>query len=175
MDKSIIIGIDNGCTGTIGIIDNRGAADFVLTPSFKGQDYTKAKKTVSRIDVPRLYDFIKSKTEGRESLSIAYVERPMINPMRFSASINAARAYEATITVLETLCIPYQPIDSKEWQRGLLPSSGKKGVEASVLKQESKDIGIRLFPQFRDLITKHKDADGIPNARSMFVFGEVNR
>lgn len=161
MEREVIIGIDNGCTGTIGVIDSRNEPEFILTPAFKAQDYTKAKKNVSRIDVPKLYEFLRSRTEGRESLSIAYVERPMINPMRFSSSINAARAYEATITVLETLCIPYQPIDSKEWQRGLLPSSGKKGVEAAVLKQESKDAGIRLFPQFREIILKHKDADGI--------------
>lgn len=161
MEREVIIGIDNGCTGTIGIIDSKSEPSFILTPSFKGQDYTKAKKVVSRIDANGLYNFIKSHTEGRESTSIAYVERPMINPTMFNASISAARAYEATITVLETLKIPYQPVDSKEWQRDLLPSSGKKGTVSAVLKKESMDIGIRLFPQFRELITKHKDADGI--------------
>lgn len=161
MEREVIIGIDNGCTGTIGIIDSKSAPVFILTPSFKGQDYTKAKKLVSRIETNKLYDFIKSHTEGRESASIAYIERPMINPSLFSASISAARAYEATITVLETLKIPYQPIDSKEWQKGLLPSSRKKGTVSADLKRESMDIGIRLFPQFKELITKHKDADGI--------------
>lgn len=167
MERKVIIGIDNGCTGTIGIIREGMPPLFIETPSFKSQDYTKAKKTVSRIDVPKLYDFIRINTEGLEGLSIAYVERPMINPARFSASVVAARAYEATITVLEMLKIPYQPIDSKEWQRGLLPSSGKKGVDSATLKKESMDIGIRLFPQFRDLIAKHKDADGILIAYSL--------
>ncbi len=161
MEREVIIGIDNGCTGTIGIIDTKSEPSFILTPSFKGQDYTKAKKIISRIDTNKLYNFIKSHTEGRESASIAYVERPMINPAMFKTSVTAARAYEATITVLETLKIPYQPIDSKEWQKDLLPSSRKKGTESYVLKKESMDIGIRLFPQFRELITKHKDADGI--------------
>lgn len=167
MERKIIIGIDNGCTGTIGIIGRGIEPEFIETPSFKAQDYTKAKKTVSRIDVPKLYDFIRRHTEGLESQSIAYVERPMINPTRFNASVIAARAYEATITVLEMLRIPYQPVDSKQWQRGLLPSSGKKGVDSSTLKQESRDIGIRLFPQFRETISKHKDADGILIAHSL--------
>lgn len=167
MERETVIGIDNGCTGSIGIIKKGADPVFILTPAFKTQDYTKAKKTISRIDVPQMYDFIKYHTERRQSTAIAYVERPMINPARFSSSIVAARAYEATITVLEMLGIPYQPIDSKEWQRGLLPSSGKKGIDSAVLKQESKDIGIRLFPQFRELILKHKDADGILMAYAM--------
>ncbi len=167
MEREIVIGIDNGCTGTIGVIDIRNEPAFILTPSFKGQDYTKARKVISRIDVKELYDFINSYTEGRESASIAYVERPMINPAMFTASIAAARAYEATITVLETLNIPYQPIDSKEWQKGLLPSSGKKGTVSAMLKKESMDVGIRLFPQFKELIRKHKDADGILMAYAM--------
>lgn len=161
MEREVIIGIDNGCTGTIGVIDSKHEPEFILTPSFKTQDYTKAKKGISRIDVVKLYDFIKSHTEGRESVSIAYLERPMINPTRFSTSIICARTYEATITVLETLKIPYQPVDSKEWQKELLPSSRKKGTTSDVLKKESMDVGIRLFPQFKELITKHKDADGI--------------
>lgn len=161
MTQRTIIGIDNGCTGSIGVISPDREPVFILTPSFKGQDYTKSKKTISRIDAPELQRMLREYTEGHESNSIAYVERPMINPMRFSSSIVAARAYEATITVLETLRIPYQPVDSKEWQRYLLPSSGKKGTDSATLKKESMDIGIRLFPQYRELITKHKDADGI--------------
>ena len=41
--------------------------------------------------------------------------------------------------------------------KALLPK-GSKGI---VLKNDSKDIGCRLFPQSSALIVKHKDADGI--------------
>ena len=41
-------------------------------------------------------------------------------------------------------------IDSKEWQKELLPS-GCKGEE---LKTASRDIGCRLFPKYKDLIIK---------------------
>lgn len=151
--------IDNGVTGSIGIIRDDGSSGFMLTPSIKMQDYTKTKKNISRIDAPALMGIVME-----ENPSMVYMERPMINPTRFSATISAVRALEATITVLETLEVPYQFVDSKEWQKGLLPSSGKKGTDSSTLKQESHDIGIRLFPMHRELIHKHKDADGILGA-----------
>jgi len=78
----------------------------------------------------------------------------------FSAkALNSAmRSMEATLVVLELLSIPYIWIDSKEWQSELLPH-GIKGTDA--LKSASKDVGIRRFPQFKELIQKRKDADGI--------------
>lgn len=158
-----VIFIDNGVTGTIGTFDGEGAS-FFLTPVVKVQDYTKAKKEISRIDTAALKHILEqSMPDGGERLE-AVLERPLVNPMRFSATVSAVRALEATLTVLETLGIPYRFSDSKDWQRGLLPSSGKKGVDSSTLKQESKDIGLRLFPQFGTLIRKHRDADGILGA-----------
>lgn len=151
--------IDNGVTGSIGVIRKDGESFFLLTPTVKMQDYTKAKKSISRIDVNKLMAIV---MEHRPSM--AYLERPMINPTRFSASISAVRALEATLSVLEALEVPYQFVDSKEWQKGLLPSSGKKGTDSATLKQESHDIGIRLFPMHKELIHKHKDADGILGA-----------
>ena len=81
----------------------------------------------------------------------------MINPMRFKAPVSAIRAMEATIIFLETTKIPYAFIDSKEWQKALLPH-GLKGEE---LKEASVMVGKRLFPQFAEFIQKHGDADGM--------------
>lgn len=159
---STIMFIDNGVTGSIGVISSDGTSAFLLTPTIKQQDYTKAKKNITRIDVPKLMQIVME-----HKPSMVYLERPMINPTRFTATISAVRCLEATLSVLESLEIPYQFIDSKEWQRGLLPSSGKKGTDSATLKQESHDIGIRLFPMHKELIHKHKDADGILGA---FVF-----
>lgn len=163
--------IDNGVTGTIGaVLDDGTPVCFREMPTIKQQDYTKAKKNVTRIDVRELYNRLdKLRTEASsfgENLSV-FLERPMVNPTRFSATISAVRALEATITVLEALDIGYQFVDSKEWQKGLLPSSGKKGFDSKTLKQESHDIGIRMFPEFKELIHKHKDADGILGAYAL--------
>ena len=71
------------------------------------------------------------------------IERPMINPTRWVASTSALRCLEATEIVLEELQIPYQFIDSKEWQKVLLPS----GLVKEQLKKDADDVAKRLFPK----------------------------
>lgn len=160
-----VVFIDNGVTGTIGYYDGKNKY-FISTPTLRMQDYTKAKKNITRIDVPELTRVLRMMdvcdSSGEDIMAV--LERPMINSLRFSSSISAARALEATLAVLESLGMPYMFSDSKEWQRGLLPSSGKKGIDTATLKKESMDIGIRMFPVFCDLIRRHKDADGILGA-----------
>ncbi len=147
------IGIDNGVSGTIGVISEEGKSDFYNTPVKSEQSYTKAKQNITRIEVNKLKEIL-----GKYSNAKVFVERPMVNPKMFKASISAVRSLEATLNVLELLELPYQYCDSKEWQKSLLPK-GTKGSPA--LKKASHDIGIRLFPDHREEIEKHKDADGL--------------
>jgi hypothetical protein len=159
--NNLYIGIDNGTSGTIGLVktEKYNECEFFETPSFSEQDYTKKKKNISRINSTELFNILKNTIEKNNYDKIfAILERPMINPTRFVASICAARAFESTLTIIEVLQIPRQFIDSKEWQKELLPQ-GLKGSDE--LKKASKDVGCRLFPQFKDLIVKHGDADGI--------------
>ena len=152
--KSTIIGIDNGTSGTIGVLCKLGETYMISTPTIIQQNYTKTKANISRIDYKELYKFLEQfKGTGTQ----AVLERPMVNPGRFKASISAVRALEATLIILEQLEISYSYIDSKEWQGKILPI-GLKGVE---LKKASMDIGCRLYPQYKDAICKHKDADGL--------------
>lgn len=163
-----VIFIDNGVTGSIGWYDGSHFG-FLPTPTVKMQDYTKEKKNVSRIDVANLAGVLESIVEGDKAGCQVVLERPLVNPARFNATVSAVRALEATISVLETMGLSYRFCDSKEWQRGLLPSSGHKGVASATLKQESRDIGIRMFPSLGDSIRKHKDADGILGAYSFWL------
>lgn len=160
----VTIFFDNGVTGSIGAIGDDGQAYFILTPVKKEQNYTKKKDMVSRIDVLLLNGFLGLLQQRYEHLE-AVLERPMINSTMFKASISAARSMEATQIILESNLIGYSFCDSKEWQRKMLPE-GVKGTPE--LKKASMDIGIRLYPQFADLIRKHKDADGILGARYFF-------
>jgi hypothetical protein len=156
MNTKTYIGIDNGVTGTIGIINGRFGTVFIKTPIIRQQDYTKKKKNIGRIDVLKLNQFLYDNIEDLDNC-LCIIERPMINSTRFNASISAARALESTLTIIETIKLPYVFIDSKAWQNFLLP----KGMKGPDLKKASLDIGIRRFPQFKDLIIKHGDADGI--------------
>lgn len=161
----IFIGIDNGVSGSIGVITPMGT-NFVLTPTKSEQNYTKAKANITRIDVIELKNFFikllkdlylfDSSTVSSTQV-YCLIERPMVNPGRFQASASALRALEATLNVIEFLQFSYSYVDSKEWQRELLPKDSMK----EQLKKDSVDIGCRLFPEHKELIVKHKDADGI--------------
>jgi len=149
----IVGGIDNGVSGTIGVLGSDNPI-LIQTPVFKQSNYTKKKSFITRIDSVKLMQIL----SGLNSESFFYIERPMVNPNRFQATISAIRALEATQTVLELLKIPFEFVDSKKWQKGML-QKGLKGSEE--LKLGSKDVGKRLFPEFSELIEKHGDADGL--------------
>ena len=143
------LGIDNGVTGSIGIIlDNQYF--YFKTPIKKELSYTKTKQWLNRIDFDRL-----KKDLSILNIHLAIMERPMINPLRWKASMSAMRALEATQIALEQLKIPYQWLDSKEWQKAMLPA----GLEKEELKEASLQIGKRLFPNIK--WDDFDDADGI--------------
>lgn len=153
--KRVYVGIDNGVSGSIGWVDTEGGCGFEHVPVFKSLNYQKKAKKVTRIDTGKLYQLLNSVIVNY-SAPIAFIERPLVNPGRFTATLSGVRALEATLIVLEDLEIAYQYIDSKGWQGMLLPK-GIKG--APNLKDASYDIGVRLFPQFSDRFKK--DADGL--------------
>jgi len=156
MSKKVYIGIDNGVSGTITIMNNDIIFHFP-TPVKNELSYTKTKQYINRVDTVQLKKLILKYTEKKNSFCI--IERPMINPMRFRASMSAMRSLEATLIVLEKLGIGKQYIDSKEWQRTFIPSGilKSKSKDKSVqLKKAAIDIAKRLFPS-----VETKDADSI--------------
>jgi len=148
----VFIGIDNGVTGSIGVIGGDYSI-YIQTPIRNVLNYTKKKAFLNRVDGVRLANFFKIHCKARDPF--CFIERPMVNPGRWNATISGVRAMEATLIVLESLKIPYQFVDSKEWQRALLPS----GLEKEELKHASRDVGIRLFPTVD--WKKWHDADGL--------------
>ena len=161
--KTCWCGIDNGCTGTIGFIvedKETGFYDtkFILTPVISELSYQKTKvKHMTRIDFPKLYSIMKSYKDDCDRFE-AVIERPMINATRFDASLSARASLEAMLIMFDMLNISYTYIDSKTWQKQLLPANIKGSPEQ---KLASRDVGCRMFPEHRDLIMKHKDADGM--------------
>lgn len=159
MAHKLYIGIDNGVTGTIAWVGDGVESTIIETPVIKEQSYTKAKNIITRIDHVKLRKILVDVLGTvAPSDAIAVIERPMINAVRFKASISAARSLEATLCVVENLGIPHMYADSKDWQRKMLPAGT---VGTPELKMASRDIGIRLFPSQEKLIRKHKDADAM--------------
>lgn len=151
----VVISCDNGISGSIAILSkDLSICEFYQTPSKTEQSYTKKKQNISRIDHVALYNLL----EPYKDNAIAVLERPLVNPGMFKATLSGVRALEATLVVLELLGIAIQYEDSKRWQQSLLPKGTKGSTE---LKKASRDIGIRLFPQHADTIKRQKDADGL--------------
>jgi len=144
------IGIDNGVSGSIGIISEDKISLFAM-PVKKCLDYVKKERYLNRIDVNKLESLL---AEYKPEETIVGIERPMVNPMRFRASVSALRALEATLIVLEKLKLPLLYIDSKRWQKELF---GKTKVKD--LKLMSLEISRRLFPMVN--YDGFKDADGL--------------
>lgn len=151
--KKIYIGVDNGVTGTVGITGDGIQPQIYHTPVKKEQNYTKRKDNITRLDANGFAEIL-NKYDGQEVMII--MERPMVNPTRFKATTSALRCFEAQLILVEHLKLPYCYVDSKEWQRELLPKGIKGGDEQ---KKASKDIGKRLFPHLADF--KHTDYDGL--------------
>lgn len=149
------IGIDNGVTGSIFVL-GPDVKKFYKTPVKVEQSYTKTKQNISRLDVDSFFKILSS-IKNKDNDFIAVVERPMVNPGRFQATVSALRCLEATIICLERFLIPIQYIDSKQWQKELL----LKGLKGKELKKASMDISKRLFPLFKKEIEKQKDGDSI--------------
>lgn len=152
----IFIGFDNGVTSQgIGVVTEKLEGFMYKLPVKKELSYTKEAKNISRIDFPKLVETLQEiidKFPGEQCL--VALERPMVNSTRFNASLSAIRCLEATLIAIEQLGLRYEYMDSKEWQRVLLPKNIKGSDE---LKKASLDIGKRMFPKL-DL---KKDADGL--------------
>jgi hypothetical protein len=153
--KRVYIGIDNGVTGSIGIVYFDGRSAFVETPVFKDKNYTKDDQSLRRINHKELYLEL-SRLGIKDALVV--IERPMVNPRAFTATKSALRALEATLVVLEQIGFEYEYIDSKEWQREFI---GSNVIGRDALKEASMLIGMKLFPNNATYIKEHGDADGL--------------
>lgn len=169
-----VLFFDNGTTGTIGWRYGCTTHEMIEVPVKKRASFHKSPRSTTVIDVNALETALRDmldRAKVKPCDVIAYRERPMINPKRWQASMSASRADEAETIVLERMGIEYHYVDSKAWQRHILPSSGKKGTTSDILKAESKDIGCKMFNHLSTIINKHGDADGILGA---LVFDFIN-
>ncbi len=166
----LYIGIDNGATGTIGFIDDKGWYDLVEMPVKYLQDYHRTATEICRVDHAGLAGLLLNKfaacapTGGLQAKVL--IERPFSMQYAVKAMLNGRRALEAVLIVLEQMHLPHEFIDSKEWQSGLLPKvapqfdkKGRKMSNSAQLKRLSWSVGQRLFPTIDEKL--FKDFDGL--------------
>lgn len=181
--SNIIFGLDNGATGTISCIvkypDNKFDIFFQKTPSYTVLDYQQSVQYIARIDWKKLKEWFENSlkqiklnyyknynVEEKNLKPLIILERPMINADRFKQSKNAARAFEATLIVLEMLNLEnnYIIIDSKKWQHYFF---GKNTILLD-LKKASLEKGIEFLLLFKnkyknliEIAKNHGDADSL--------------
>lgn len=150
--SKIYVGIDNGVTSNgIAFIYPDNLAENIKLPVRKHRDYQKKESNLNRVDTLSLRSIFEARINKNNSLAV--MERPMVNPRRFSASLSAVRCLEATLVVLDEMQIPYIFIDSKEWQSYCIPGV----VGSDNLKAASLNKALNLFP----LIKFKKDGDSM--------------
>lgn len=166
----LIIGIDNGVTGSLAAFRDGQLLDFreTFTKKWLKPTVSSRESYMARIDVEALSGWIKNLKREDEEV-IAVLERAMTDQTRFAATISSHHAQEALMITLELLKISYMTIDSKVWQSRFLPR-----ISGSIsLKAESKRKGIEEFPQFAKVINSHGDADAIFIGKLAIDFPEV--
>jgi hypothetical protein len=148
-----IIGLDNGVGATgIALLGPNNLVKYEKLPTKSELNYQKEEQHITRLDVPAFRKLLLNWNLPIAD-TIVIMERIMINPTRFKASISAARCFEATLIILEEFNLNYDIIDSKQWQHILLPN-----IEGSTeLKKASLELGKKLFPGLK----LHKDADSL--------------
>lgn len=149
------IGIDNGVTGTIAILSGEKYS-FGPTPAVIEQDYNKTQKRTRHVDVITIQKLLSMASVGVRTVVV--LERPFKNPRMFNATVSGIDSFACTRTLLKLIGVPFVVVDSKDWQKPMLPH-GTKG--SANLKAASKDAGIRLFPEMKEEIERHGDADSL--------------
>jgi hypothetical protein len=128
-------------------------------PTKREQSYQKKKSSITRVHFLELVSLFAEITKLHFAEDIhVFIERPFYNPNGLKATVSAMRCLEAVLIAVEMRNWRYEYVDSKQWQRELLPA-GIKGT--TDLKRASRDIGTRLFPHLAEGIRKQKDADGL--------------
>ena len=156
-NERIFCAVDNGCTGTIGAVDESGdALIFMRVPTYKSQDYNKSKvKITTHVD----YETLKSILWALKKLGTLHLvtERPLKNPRLFNATVSGIRAHEILLAVTRSMGLEItDTMDSRDWQKAMC---GEFRIGES--KQASLKAGLEMFPNHSNMIRKHGDADGL--------------
>lgn len=147
----IWIGIDNGVSGSIGIIGT-GIEPMMVN----AREYTRKKKRGGLEVDPTA--FLQIITE-HGPVSGVVLEKPFRGQFR-NTEVSAAHFDSVARTIMELHQIPFIQVDSREWQKPLLKITQKKGVKNDT-KRISLEAGVLRWPSLRAQIEDQGDADAL--------------
>lgn len=125
--RKLVIGIDNGVTGSFALINESGDIHYFPTPTRRefGWSSGRSKSSINnyrRLDPDELTNILAEKLIGLAEI-VVYLERPMLQGgVRFLSSISAAMCHADTTRCLEEFAqrvgtkLTINIIDSKKWQ-----------------------------------------------------------
>lgn len=125
--RKVYVAIDNGVTGAIAMMDELGDLLYLgLTPVRKVMDYTKARNLINRLDGVAFKEILEPLIPSK---TVIRLERPAASPkLNWKNTVSAIRCDEAQQIVMEGLGLPFQHIDSRDWQTSMLKMPKKKKV-----------------------------------------------
>ena len=167
-----ILGIDNGVTGSIAMMDHSGKIVMHSpVPVYKEQKWTKPKTQKLKTKTKLVYDEITMiDADALQRMLVKYtstisdihcfLERPAISyaaAWSMKTSISAAMSWAYVVYILKKLQIPRTDIDSKDWQKQLIPEAMgvnnkeymktlKAGERNKLLKDAAYDLAKTLYP-----------------------------
>lgn len=174
MNDTWILGIDNGVTGSIALMNPKGKVVMLAkVPTYKEIKWTKPKvkklktKTkvvrdeITLIDIDALQRMLVTYTSVVSDIH-CFLERPAISyaaAWSLSTSVSASMSWAYVTYVLKKLKIPRTDIDSKEWQKALIPEATglknkeymktlKSGERNKLLKEASAMFAKSICPKY---------------------------
>ena len=164
VDNRTYVGIDNGVTGSISIL-NKGWMVCYPMPVKKTKNYQKGEGGyIHRVDRHELIDIFRSRNLIGNDVCFM-VERPMVNPGRTFATYSALRSFEVLLTVLEEFDLKFVVVDSREWQGYLV--SRKISGDSDDLKGQSKEMAYLLYPDID--LSNVNDGDSVMLAHYLML------
>lgn len=155
---STYMGIDNGVSGSIGIISDGSPRLIHAREYTRSKPKRKGSLECDPFAILRILD--EAKPDG------VVLERPFRGQFR-NTEVSAAHFDSVVRTILETRGIPFIQVDSKKWQGPLLGI-----VKAGETKSTSLSLGKRRWPSLAAEIEDQGDADALFMAvHAMHEFG----
>jgi hypothetical protein len=147
--NNVIIGIDNGVSGSLAAISSHSGALIDAIP----MPIQKARKG-NEIDVVEVERWIKNVSAGFHNVQCAILEEPG-GSKSAKAATSMAGSFHALRTVLTLAGIRWHRITPQKWQREMMP-----GCNAGDTKPRALELAKRLWPDETFLATERSK---VPN------------